>query len=476
MSELLAAVPKFVAFGNELKRVFSEDSERTYSVADQKPDASYFGKTRLIEYVEIKDFKKIQSLKLDLTSSHTDRVPWTMILGENGAGKSSILQAIVLALVGAKYLDKLGLHPQEFIRNGAKSAHVVVRLSNHPEPLSIRIDSAGFHPSEKAPQVLLLAYGATRLMPRAVVAGSVEASYAKADNLFNPFVPVGDAEAWLLGLSKPKFDDFARALKEIFLVLDGPDRLVRRNKKIYVETDHFGSIPLSQLSDGYQSVIGITADIMRIFSKFWEAMEIAEGIVLIDELGAHLHPRWRMRVVSGLRHAFPRAQFIVSSHDPLCLRGLENGEVLVLRETREGHPIVLSDVPDVSKMSVEQILTSEFFGLHSTIDPLIDAKFEEYLELQISSPTPERDERLQRAKAELDGAMMLGSDRRERLMLEVIDEYLAAERYAADGPARDEAKASVKNALLDIWLSEAPTPIGPSAPFFGGERTSDAQG
>ena len=57
----------------------------------------------------------------------------------------------------------------------------------------------------------------------------------------------------------------------------------------------------------YQTVIPATADILEILSRIWTDPTLAEGVVLIDELDAHLHPAWQMRIVGSLRRALPGA-------------------------------------------------------------------------------------------------------------------------------------------------------------------------
>jgi hypothetical protein len=84
------------------------------------------------------------------------------------------------------------------------------------------------------------------------------------------------------------------------------------------------------------------------------AMEVAEGIVVIDELGAHLHPRWRMRIVASLCEVFPRVQFVASTHDPLCLRGLFDGKVTVLRRDAEQGVVSITDLPPIAGLRVDQ--------------------------------------------------------------------------------------------------------------------------
>lgn len=457
--DVVASSLASVLSNNLLSSEAKTSSQAGYSLeAREDVDHAYFRTTRMVEAVEIRDFRKIHKVRLDFGASTTRGAPWGMLLGENGVGKSSILQGIALTLIGREYLKALELNPENYIRKGARRAEVKVWLTNQKEPAVLHIDPVtGFSGTQES-KVLILAYGATRLMPRPDMHKERTADYAKVDNLFNPFVPVGDAEDWLLGLTKPKFDIVARALKDLLIDLDGPDQIVRRSGRVMVETT-LGMLPLEQLSDGYQSVIGVTADIMRIMLRYWKTMEVAEGIVLIDELGAHLHPRWRMRVVSGLRRAFPRVQFIASTHDPLCLRGLQEGEVIVLRENENSRTEIITDVPPVNKMRVEQLLTSELFGLHSTVDPDLDARFEEYLTLKANNQgDPEILEELASLKEVLTEGMMLGRDRRERMMLEAIDESLAAERGLSQ-EKRGLKRAETKGKLKKIWAQELPLPL-----------------
>jgi hypothetical protein len=103
---------------------------------------------------------------------------------------------------------------------------------------------------------------------------------------------------------------------------------------------------------------------------------------LIDEIGSHLHPRWQMRVIQGLRQTFPRVQFIVTTHYPLCLRGLFNRELVVLQRTPHNKVLAVDrDLPPIEGMRVDQLLTSEYFGLNSTIDPDLESQFSEYYQL-----------------------------------------------------------------------------------------------
>ena len=104
---------------------------------------------------------------------------------------------------------------------------------------------------------------------------------------------------------------------------------------LMIELDHEGLMPFDELSDGYRNMVGIIADIAHRASRLNPHLGInaaikTQGIVLIDEIDLHLHPKWQRRVVSDLKLAFNGLQFIVSSHSPFILQSLEAGEVIDL--------------------------------------------------------------------------------------------------------------------------------------------------
>jgi len=444
-----------------------QQAQEAYSVADEGAREQYFARTRLIDRIEIRNFRPIESLDLRFPAAPTDEErpagpapgaagpasSWLMLLGENSSGKSSTLQAVALTLIGQAWRNRLGLDARRFVRLGATEGQVRVFLTGGSEPITMTFSTASpdFTSSPAEPKVLLLGYGATRLLPRGGVTPRANLDLARVDNLFNPFEPLNDASAWLLSRPDAAFDHIARSLK-ILLQLGPRDRLVRRDGR--VEAELFGAtIPLEELSDGYQSLLALTTDIMRVMQQRWPAMEIAEGIVVLDEIGSHLHPRWRMRVVGGLRQVFPRVQFLASTHDPLCLRGLLTGEVAVMRRDGTGPIVALTDLPSIRGLRVDQLLTSEYFGLSSTIDPDLEDRFGEYYRLlALRKPTAAQRGRIRALKAELDRYRVLGANRRERMMLEAIDEYLAREPELPPGD-RPRIKGEVRRRLQRIWNS-----------------------
>ena len=120
---------------------------------------------------------------------------------------------------------------------------------------------------------------------------------------------------------------------------------VARSPMVRFEDGHV--VPWSELSDGYHMFIALVADIARravMLNEIdgTEAPARVEGVVLIDELDLHLHPRWQREALPSLRRAFPRLQFIITTHSPQILSSAENCQVrrLVNGRLQEDHVFV----------------------------------------------------------------------------------------------------------------------------------------
>ena len=400
---------------------------------------------RFIDEIRLRNFRGITQLTLRTPSGAHSNMDWLMLIGENAAGKSTILKAAALNLMSEADRKRLELSPQSFIRRGRTSARVEVRFRGGGERRVLEITPRGFRSSDPKAGATLMAYGATRL-PRSK---GIARRSVPVENLFNPFAPLADPVSYLLDLEKyrkAEFDYAARALKKL---LPGKRKYRFRASRSDIIVEPEGS--LRQLSDGFKSVIALAVDIMATVQHTYHGgMESADGIVLLDELGAHLHPGWRMRIAKLLRQTFPHFQFIVTTHDPLCLRGLRNGEVVTIEKTRRGRVFVGTDLPPIEGMRVEQILQSEYFGLRSSLDPELEDQFEQMYALKSKPPsslTSKQRQELERLEVELARFEVLGNTHSERLMLSEINRFLASERKKPGGPKRDRAWAATQRRI-----------------------------
>lgn len=93
--------------------------------------------------------------------------------------------------------------------------------------------------------------------------------------------------------------------------------------------------PFNLLSDGQRCVLALVADIAQKAARLnphlgEEVLDHTEGIVLIDELDLHLHPKWQRHIIEDLRTTFPKVQFICTTHSPFLIQSLRSSEELIM--------------------------------------------------------------------------------------------------------------------------------------------------
>jgi uncharacterized protein (TIGR02646 family) len=435
-----------------------QQEQENYSLEDESGDAlaAYVsGRDRRVERIRIRNLRAISSL--DIPVDNIRQGPWLMLLGENATGKSTVLQALALALIGEEYFGELQRNfefdLQRFVKAGTPYGEISVTLSGATEPRVLRIHSDGrLEQSGRGAQVMVLAYGSTRLLPRKEPTGHFGKTYARVENLFDPFIPLVDAQSWLMSESDERFDYAARALKKSLNI--SSDRILQRENGMVGLIENGAFIPLQQLCDGYQTTIALIADILEVVLRAWETPELAQGVVLIDEVGNHLHPSWKMQFVSSMREIMPGLQVIATTHEPLCLRGLFNGEVAVIRRGPRGGISIRKDLPSIEGMRVDQILTSEHFGLQSTLDPKLQAQFDRYNALLRSdAPTPAELAERDALRKQINEVQDLGKTDRERRLLEAIDKFLADKEVLETFDEIDLRERGLDEELKSIWQS-----------------------
>ena len=435
--------------------------------------------------IHLSNFKGIERLELIMpaiqasASDLPDRLqPALLILGENAAGKSSILEATALALSTDEARDELKLDisalPLDPELMGAHSAPrrasaVVNLVFDDNSTRTLTIDEGRFLIDGGFEVPPVFAYGAFRQYQQK----TRKYTHGKSIiNLFQSEKLLSNPEKWLLGLSQVDFDSVVRALREI-LSIEGEFEVIERdfvNNRCFIITVISGNgarhrTPLSLASSGYRSMLAMVCDIIqglmsRHLHTYFESLETAKAVVLIDEVEAHLHPRWKMQVMRALRAALPNVTFIATTHDPLCLRGMQDGEVIVMqrvasyRGSNSEWPVMVEQVvrlPDVSRLTIEQLLTSDFFSLMSTDQPGIErelAKFADLLAAREKGELLTVDQQEAWARFELDirQSLPVGSTEVQRLVQEAVAQYLENRRLMSAvklGELREKARKRI---------------------------------
>ena len=423
--------------------------------------------TRLSEHIyftrleldNVKSFAEGQFV--DLTSDGVHPARWTLILGENNTGKTTVLQCLarmrpdVANRVEGDRTGEQGFLPEfaaeedndrldALVRNG-RDVDCRIRATmvagynlngqgGRPNVIASnafiqrrggKLDDAVWTGERSRPfgSPVLFAYGAGRHV--ALASGDDEMPDPVA-SLFDPTVELIDAEGILqrLDYHVAKFRErratmrlrsvtemLANILPEVNrhsdIVINPPPTagLGQVPHGVKVETPH-GQVPLGQLSLGYQTVTAWTVDIAwRLFKAYPDSPRPMRepAVVIVDEIDLHLHPSWQRELRRNLTLHFPHVQFIATAHSPLMAQDLLDQNLVLLRlDPAEGHVAIENDPAVVGDWSVDQLLTSELFGLDSARSRATSAAVRRRLQLMAKpSLDPEEMEELEALEARI---------------------------------------------------------------------------
>lgn len=158
-----------------------------------------------------------------------------------------------------------------------------------------------------------------------------------------------------------------------------------------------GLVPLNVLSQGTQSLVQWLARLLIGMAEYYDYPEdigAKSGILIIDEIDAHLHPSWQRRIIPSITNHFPNLQIFCSTHSPLMLAGLKSGQVQLLRRDEDGIVTVSRNEDDIFGWSVDEILRG-FLDVDSPTDLETVQNLARLQELrQVDNPTEEESKEL----------------------------------------------------------------------------------
>lgn len=128
-----------------------------------------------------------------------------------------------------------------------------------------------------------------------------------------------------------------------------------QHQQLVMHHERFGSMPVDMLSDGVRNAIAMVADLAFRAYKLnphlgADAARQTPGIALIDEFDMFLHPSWQQTIAGALRKAFPKLQFIVTTHSPQVLSTVSRDNIRILQATETGFE---ARKPDFSPLAHE---------------------------------------------------------------------------------------------------------------------------
>ena len=430
-----------------------------------------------LELENVRCFGKRQ--RLDLTDENGNPVQWTLVLGDNGVGKTTLLQCLAwmrpvpwtndasgkiegtqpalnseenrlwhsLIRVGdnvdAILEAKLTVGRKFSDQRGDEAANVTTHVDmsrkdgdlhyhENPEPDA----PASWHGS--GPDFVMFAYGAMR-RPGTLKRDGEDLSDPLA-SLFQGSTELYDAADVLLkldhGASRGKKQD-AKHLRDVKKLLAAVLPDVADEGKIKIEPPPvfgsqreasgvtfetpYGEVPVARLSLGYQTTLTWITDLaLRLYDQYPKSSSpLAEpAIVLIDNIDLHLHPRWQRRMMRDITSLFPAVQFIATAHSPLIVQAAENAKLAVLRES-EGEVVIDDEHERVNTWRVDQILSSELFGVPTRSQCIEDMREERNALSDLADRSASQERRLQFLREQLD-ELPTAEDAEDRAALDLI--------------------------------------------------------
>ncbi len=420
-----------------------------------------------ITRVELTDIRCFEQLDLRFEQGG-EAVLTTMVLGDNGAGKSTLLRSIALGLCNES--DAVALIkevPGGFVRSGAQEGKIEISLEDAERgdvfTIVTRIVKTNgqadevvrkaSRPADDFPwdQVFVCGYGAQRAN-QAVTSHDEYSIRDAVLSLFDDGASLQTPELVLLRRPPDLRADIERRLLEV-LMLDDPEFEVSYPKSGLEIRGPWGRQPLPALSDGYRSTTQWLLDFIAwlIYAdRFMGHLSIG-GVLLIDELEQHLHPRWQRHIVQRLRKQFPRTQIIASTHTPLVAAGASDVENSMLLRLTRGGGVTSLDKASIAGKRADQILASEAFGLVTTRSPDSQHEISRYAELLGAHPrNDEQDAELRELKERIVEALSWGENDFERTVEKAVGQaletlVLKAPRELIDLEARRQLREIFKD-------------------------------
>ena len=348
-----------------------------------------------LKSIHLNNVKCFSDLALSFEGENGDIRKRTLLLAENGMGKSTLLKAIALITGGSDAITDLLGEPSDWIRYKAQDCEISAilvtkereerKISLRIEPKDTRVDVIVKNKqnltwldealNRKKEDYFVLGFGASRHL-NTVNGRRTNTSVFRnkraqsVATLFDPYATTTSLDAWAMDLD---YLENRTGLETVRKVLSNllPEikfhRIDKQSGHLLFDTPD-GIVPLHCLSDGYLAMAAWMGDLLfRVLENFDDLKEqplAAKGLLLIDEVDLHLHPKRQRELFAFLDKWLPNFQFVVTTHSPMAAQQAREGELHCLtRERRKIHLYPFSGAPNT--LLLHQLVMSPAFGLET---------------------------------------------------------------------------------------------------------------
>ena len=333
-----------------------------------------------IRKVHIENIKCFDILDI----SFDEPAGWHVFIGDNGSGKSSLLKAIALGIIGSEASQGLRLVFNDWITKNQNSGHIKVEICRHHDDNGTSLGSRGLNLSDctnlftrefkienysgtsgtsgsagyagkiirENPGWFSASFGPYRRFSGGTEKSNIYESnpeLAAHLSVFGEDIAFTGIIEWLQklhykSLEKHETDGWIFNKLKSFINVGGllPHgiQLTEVNSEgVFFRDGNACTVGINDLCDGYRSILSLTFELLRIMIHCYGAQKTFKefdrdnfiidlpGVVLIDEVDAHLHPSWQAIIGDWFLKFFPKIQFIVTTHSPLVCRASKTGSI-----------------------------------------------------------------------------------------------------------------------------------------------------
>ncbi|MDZ7897676.1 MAG: AAA family ATPase [Arcicella sp.] len=354
-----------------------------------------------IKHLAIENLKSISKFEMDFPKP----AGWHVIIGDNGAGKTSVAQGVALGLNGSEE-SAFKIDWERFVKKNQTHTSINMNIfladndfifkDREDDCLVYKKERSGFglgsttfleHEINKLLEIydrqkifgvtddkdkaslesrikelssndelnigwFFAGFGPFRRFTGGEYDKNLEISNPRASaviSLFDEKYTLSEALNWLRELNYKKLEGDTKSettLKNLVDFLNNSTLLPFGTKLTKVSSEGVfftdaqrEAVEINQLSDGFRSILSLAFELIRLLIRFYDEEKVFKnfkkgnylidlpGVVIIDEIDAHLHPTWQTRVGQWFTKYFPALQFIVTTHSPLVCRAAENGSI-----------------------------------------------------------------------------------------------------------------------------------------------------